>query len=73
MLIEKVKVVEGLKDGEVGEKIKVYQDEILQVTNNFQMEIADLKKQIIAREKDLEYQKNTNILRDDKHLNELNH
>ena len=71
MLTNKVQVVEGLKEGEVGKQIQVYQEEIMQITNQFQMEIAELRKQVQARDKDIEYQKNSVVLKAGQHRNEL--
>jgi len=71
MLTHKVQVVEGLKEGEVGKQIQVYQEEIMQITNQFQMEIAELRKQVQARDKDIEYQKNSVVLKAGQHRNEL--
>lgn len=70
-LTDKVRVVENLKEGEVGEKIQVYQDEILQLTTQFQADISELKKQLLAKERELEYQRNTMILKKDKFDEEI--
>ena len=47
-----------MKQHEASRTIKVYQDEILKVTEQCHLEVAELQKQIMAKNSEVEFQKN---------------
>lgn len=70
-LVAELSRVEGVKDGEVGSRVQVYQEEILKVSEQYQQELAEYKRQIAAKDDEIQYHQKTITLKAEKQQQEM--